>query len=139
MTDRFVVPQKTDGMAAFKGSEGKTVLVRNHEIEPDVSRREGPFGDQNRELGRLDPSYIYDPGSKPGKPALGGCTTLIYNHQTNRVERQYLSLAGTLRNCAGGPTPWGTWLSCEETTDTAGKSLARDHGYVLEVAASEQV
>jgi len=43
------------------------------------------------------------------------------------VER--VSLAGTLDNCAGGPSPWRTWLTCEESTD----SLDKPHGYVFEV------
>ena len=44
----------------------------------------------------------------------------------------HASLAGTIRNCAGGPTPWGSWLSCEETTDVVG---GKRHGYVFEVPA----
>jgi secreted PhoX family phosphatase len=55
-------------------------------------------------------------------------------HGRRRLVRQYWSLVGTLRNCAGGPTGWGSWLSCEETLLGASASgFAQNHGYSFEV------
>jgi hypothetical protein len=51
------------------------------------------------------------------------------------VERQFLSLAGTEFNCAGGPTPWNSWISCEETVQRADENFEEDHGYPFEVPA----
>jgi secreted PhoX family phosphatase len=52
------------------------------------------------------------------------------------VERQFRSLSGTIRNCAGGITPWGSWLTCEEDVSKPGPRINKEHGWVFEVPAS---
>jgi secreted PhoX family phosphatase len=49
---------------------------------------------------------------------------------------EFVSLAGTRINCAGGRTPWGSWLSCEETTSGTTAGFEKPHGYIFEVPAS---
>ena len=135
MEDGFVVPGAMDGMAAFAVGD-KTVLVRNHELTSG-DQSVGPFRSPVP-LG----TKLYDDGDGTLPPA-GGTTTIVIDTVTGAVEREFLSLAGTIRNCAGGPTPWGSWISCEETTDTAGQKqdhrLARDHGFAFEVPATIQI
>ena len=72
----------------------------------------------------------------PEKP--GGTTTMIFNMKTGRVENQYLSLVGTIRNCAGGITPWNSWLTCEEDVTRGGPTVGLDHGWVFEVPAEHK-
>lgn len=144
MDDGLVVPDKPDGMATFAGPNGLTLLVRNHEIEP---RQAGPFGWGAELLNKVDTDLLYDLGEE-GKPCNGGTTTVVYDTRNQRVIRQYLSLAGTIRNCAGGPTPRGTWITCEEACDTVGKNKVDDgpeiycqqnHGYNFEVPATADI
>ena len=140
MDDGFRLPGRSDGMGTFAGPDGKTIIIRNHELESDKTY-EGPFGLQNELFDKVDISKVYDPGQKLA-PHIGGTTTIVFDTKTQKTEKQFLSLAGTCRNCAGGVTPWGTWITCEETVDKKGtpqnpaNKNEKDHGYPFEVPAS---
>ena len=85
----------------------------------------------------------------PGNPAkaydtnvIGGTTTLDIDPVTRELLGDCVSINGTSFNCAGGPTPWGTWITCEETVngpdvgpDFAGNGpdFERRHGFIYEV------
>jgi secreted PhoX family phosphatase len=134
MDDGFLVPGMHDGMAAFARADGKTVLVRNHELTSDVGGA-GPFGEQDKQLAALPADRIYD-AKNDDSYCLGGTSTLVYDTRKGQLEKHFLSLVGTVRNCAGGPTPWNSWISCEETVQLATDAFNREHGYNFEVPAA---
>ena len=113
MSNGAPTPSSHDGMAAFR--DGPLVrLVRNHE------RGTGPTF--------AAAANTYDPA------AAGGTTNLTFNPVRGAWLDSRPSLSGTIRNCAGGPTSRGTWLSCEETTEITPDGTR--HGYVFEVPAN---
>lgn len=137
MDDGLLVPGAHDGMAAFPGSDGLTLLVRNHEMSA-ADKHAGAFGPKNELLPRISRNFLYDYG-RGRMPCLGGTTTLVFDTRAQRLERHFLSLAGTVRNCAGGPTPWNSWVSCEETVQLADDTYEQDHGYNFEVPARADI
>jgi secreted PhoX family phosphatase len=124
LDDGTLLPGRHDGMAAFAGEDGRVTLVRNHEVNAPGPAF-GPVGD-----------HTYDP------MAQGGCT-VIDTTLTGEVQEAWTGINGTQMNCSGGPMPWGTWITCEETvngpdvgadfTNVSNVPLTRPHGFVFEV------
>ncbi len=138
MDDGLFVPGQFDGMGCFQLDGTRVALVRNHELKGSsgLHRNLGPGGFRQERIGLLDAAKGYDT-YKDGRPLPGGTTTLVYDLETRQVVRQFLSLSGTSTNCCGGHTPWGSWLTCEETEETsASADVTKAHGYVFEVPAN---
>ncbi len=107
MSDGNKTPKKHDGMATFEVG-GELRIVRNHEVV------NGRLPVANSAIG----ANPYD------EAAGGGTTTLVIDRENREIIKDFVSLSGTLVNCAGGATPWGSWISCEETT--IGKTVITD-------------
>ena len=127
LTDGTALPGRHDGMGAFKGPRGTTLLVRNHEVN--------------------NPQPAFGPGT-PYDEMAGGGTTTVQVDRRGGVLGSFTSLNGTMMNCSGGQMPWGSWITCEETingpdveadfTGTSNVPLKQRHGYVFEVPVSHQ-
>jgi hypothetical protein len=134
MADGKPTPGWHDGMAVVRSrivsGAPEITLIRNHEatVDPRYGTIAAPaFYDKGTMLVGED----YDENEVTG-PAAGGNTTLIFRNGT--WDRTEPALGGTWNNCAGGPTPWGTWLTCEEDKSDFTDVGGMPHGYVFEVS-----
>jgi secreted PhoX family phosphatase len=129
MSDGIPTPPRADGMAAFVGPRGRVRLVRNHEVTFETAQPAG---------GAANAGSAYDARSG------GGTSHLEFDPHNCELVGHWLSLHGTNFNCAGGMTPWGSWLTCEETVNGPDANrtflgttitLNEQHGYLFEVPA----
>lgn len=122
MSDGGTVPDKADGMGCLDIGNGEITLVRNHELVPS--------DDAGGEI-------AHGFGTRNGAIVPGGTTNIVLDAETLEVKRDFRSLGGTIRNCSGGITPWGSWLTCEEAPTGPGQrygdGLAVNHGWVFEI------
>jgi uncharacterized protein len=130
MSDGNPTPSRFDGMVAFRAGD-ETILMRNHENRRRLTPA-GIFAPAN-EIDVVVPEELrYDPNPLWN----GGVVRLRVDDR--RVEDSRAVLGGTTHNCAGGPTPWGSWISCEELFQPpplpTGTVTGR-HGYIFEVDA----
>ena len=119
MDDGNLTPGIFDGMGAFPGPGGSTVLIRNHENQ----RKAGEIPVMVPEDDRYDqdPTYV------------AGNTKLVVDRNLQVIE-DFAILGGTDTNCAGGQMPWGSWITCEEIVNRG--DTGTPHGYIFEIDAS---
>ncbi len=122
MSDGTATPRAHDGMGAFPAANGRTLLIRNHEV------RNGP--------GNYAAAVVAPEGVKYDPLGVAGTVSVLFDTRTGEKVSDWVSFAGSSTNCAGGVAYRNAgWITCEETTAGPAQGWGKKHGYPFLVLA----
>mmetsp|Transcript_20038 Transcript_20038/g.37717 ORF Transcript_20038/g.37717 Transcript_20038/m.37717 type:complete len:576 (+) Transcript_20038:247-1974(+) len=99
----------TEGMAVRPLAKAGFTLALGNGQKSELRFHSSPDG---AAIIPLNDGYVYVSNSEM-RQGEGGVYGIYFDHDGNVMDYKML-LSGTTRNCSGGTTPWGTFVSCEE-------------------------